>query len=110
MSVTDDRQVGGEHYNGMGDYQPWAVAKAWLTREEFLGSLKFGVIKYVGRAGRKDEELSNLHKARHYLDELIDELESEVPETLPRLDSEQAPAFSPWPAPAVTPMSKGKRS
>ncbi len=47
-----------------------------LTQDEFLGSLKFQVVKYLWRAGRKGVALEDAHKARWYLDRLIATLEA----------------------------------
>lgn len=41
-----------EHYAGMS-IEPYEVALAVLSREEMIGALKFQLIKYGGRAGRK---------------------------------------------------------
>ena len=44
-----NHQVGGEHYRLLGDYQPWQVARAWLTDEQMVGGLAMMAIKYMGR-------------------------------------------------------------
>ena len=66
-----DRQVGGDHYKKFGDYQPWQVARAWLTEEEFKGAVKLTVMKYLAReadkGGRQDIEKA-AHTLQIYLD------------------------------------------
>jgi hypothetical protein len=70
-------QEGGFHYLTM-ELQPWEVMKAWMSPEEFQGFLKGNVIKYMGRAGRKEPDGNPLYdakKARHYLDAWIEFME-----------------------------------
>lgn len=69
------KQIGGDHYITMG-IQPWQAMESWLTKEEFIGFLRGNVIKYVARAGAKDEEVQEYRKAAHYLEKLIEVLES----------------------------------
>lgn len=73
----EHKQIGGDHYISMG-VQPWQAMESWLTTEEFIGFLRGNVIKYVARAGAKDEneELQEYRKAAHYLEKLIEVLES----------------------------------
>jgi hypothetical protein len=68
--AAEDKQVGGDHYKTM-DVQPWQAMEAWMSEEEFMGFLRGNVIKYVARCARKNG-LEDLHKARHYLDKLIE--------------------------------------
>ena len=44
-----------------------------MTHERYLGFLQGNVIKYVTRAGFKNNELEDLEKAEWYLNTLIDE-------------------------------------
>jgi hypothetical protein len=61
------------HYNQGGVECIEAIESA-LTREEFIGALKFQIIKYVWRAGRKGSALQDAGKAEYYLVKLIDKL------------------------------------
>lgn len=72
-----DRQVGGDHYHAMG-LQPWDALRAWLTPEQLTGFMLGNVIKYLARFNARAPGkggLSDLEKAAHYLERLI-ELES----------------------------------
>lgn len=62
---ANDRQVGGEHYKAK-EIQPWDAIVAWNC-----GFLDGNVIKYITRF-RDKGGLEDLHKARHYLDKLIE--------------------------------------
>lgn len=43
------------HYGGLGNpFEVIKVLEAWLTREEFIGALKFNIIKYNARALKKN--------------------------------------------------------
>lgn len=44
------------HYGGDTLYEVIKVAEHWLTREEFIGAMKFQVLKYTPRAGKKNSE------------------------------------------------------
>ncbi len=70
------RQVGGSHYIDMG-VQPWDAMRAWMSPEEFQGFLRGNAVKYLARCNQKGG-LQDLKKARHYLDKLIDTIESEA--------------------------------
>lgn len=70
----EDTQVGGDHYRTM-TVQPWEFMQACSTPDEFKAHLRLCAIKYLGRCGRKDDQLKEIKKARHYLDKLISVLE-----------------------------------
>lgn len=76
MERADDHQVAGDHYRKL-DIQPWTAMEAWMPREQFVGFLRGNAIKYLARAGHKDDVLEAAKKARHYLDKLIETLESD---------------------------------
>ena len=63
------------HYGGENNpYEVIKVSEAWgLDKDAYL----FNVVKYVARAGKKDEnkELQDLKKAMFYLDRKIKNLE-----------------------------------
>ena len=74
MNNTTDarkRQVGGDHYKKLGDYQPWEVLRRWLTPEEFRGFLKGSAIKYLARE-RDKGGLQDIKKAAHFLEYLVE--------------------------------------
>lgn len=59
------------HYVGNRKYEPKDVIRDWDLNFN-LGN----VVKYVARAGRKDDILIDLKKARTYLDFEIDAIEN----------------------------------
>jgi hypothetical protein len=67
-------QVGGTHYTDK-KVQPWEAMESWLTKQEFCGFLRGNAIKYIARYADKGG-IEDLKKARHYLDKLIEFLES----------------------------------
>ena len=64
--MTDQKQVGGDHYTRL-EIQPWEAMASWMTKEEFRGFLKGNVIKYLARSKNPKEDLL---KAQHYLEKL----------------------------------------
>ncbi len=60
------------HYGGDNPYETIKVLGAWLSYEEFKGFCKGNAIKYLSRAGKKDDELEDLQKARWYCNKLIE--------------------------------------
>lgn len=43
------------HYGGKDNpFEVIKVCEAWLTRDEFIGAMKFQIWKYTARAGKKD--------------------------------------------------------
>ena len=64
-SDPNSRQVGGDHYKGK-TVQPWDFIAA-----NGLGFFEGNVVKYVTRWKDKGG-VQDLHKARHYLDKLIE--------------------------------------
>jgi hypothetical protein len=65
-----DRQVGGDHYKNMG-VEPWDVIGTWPQAQQ-IGFYRGNALKYLMRAGSKDDPLQEIKKARHYLDRLIE--------------------------------------
>lgn len=61
-----DVQEGGDHYKKMGAYQPWEVAFAQLTPEEFKGAMKITVMSYLAREADKGGA-ADIRKAAHTL-------------------------------------------
>lgn len=62
-----------DHYL-VGGIETIDILKAKMTEDEYRGFLKGNVIKYVTRAGQKDDEKADLLKAQFYLDLLIKEM------------------------------------
>jgi uncharacterized protein DUF3310 len=73
------KQVGGDHYNKLGSWQPWEVLKRWLTTDEFRGYMKGEAIVYLARerskGGRQD-----IAKALHVLQGYLELTEGEQAE------------------------------
>lgn len=64
------------HYGGADNpYEAIKVIEAWG-----LGFNLGNAVKYISRAGKKDELLQELKKARWYLDREISKLENDVDE------------------------------
>lgn len=57
------------HYGGDTTYEVIKVLEAWLTPEEFIGALKFNIVKYQARANRKGgtEDLEKSHTYSQFL-------------------------------------------
>jgi hypothetical protein len=71
---ANDRLVGGDHYQSKA-IQPWEAMEAWMPQEQFSGFLRGNAIKYIARAGSKDDALQDYRKGLHYLEKLIETLE-----------------------------------
>ena len=61
-----ETQEGGDHYRKMGMYQPWEVAFAQMTPEEFKGAMKLTVMSYLAREADKGG-MQDIKKAAHTL-------------------------------------------
>jgi hypothetical protein len=66
------RQVGGDHYVGMG-VQPWDVVDTW-PRDQRIGYYRGGALKYLMRMGSKDESPIEVAKGQHYMQKLLEVL------------------------------------
>jgi len=73
-SEANNRQVGGDHYKDMG-VEPWDVVDTWPL-EQRIGAYRHGALKYLMRMGSKDEQLQEIKKCGHYIEKLIEVLES----------------------------------
>ena len=70
MSALDE-QEGGDHYKKLGDYQPWIVAKKWLSPEEMKGAAKMTAIVYLCREndkGGRQDIIKAMHTLQIYLE------------------------------------------
>lgn len=68
------RQEGGDHYRRLA-VQPWDAMQAWMPQKAFEGYLRGCAIKYLARCDTKGG-LQDVRKARHYLEKLIEVMES----------------------------------
>lgn len=64
------------HYKGSKNIDVIDFLYQQLPFEQFKGFMKGNMIKYPVRAGRKDDELADIKKARDYADRLIEKLEA----------------------------------
>lgn len=63
-------------YYALNGMSPVESMKAGLiSKEEYIGFLKGNVIKYVVRCGKKDDAISDINKAIHYLEMLRETFE-----------------------------------
>lgn len=67
--MADERINHPAHYGGDTPYEAIKVIEAWE-----LGFCLGNTVKYINRAGKKDDELQDLKKARWYLDRRISQL------------------------------------
>lgn len=58
------------HYNLWIDTDSIDIIKAFLTKEEYVGALKFNILKYQLRLGKKDCIESDMEKIEDYKREL----------------------------------------
>lgn len=63
---ANNRQVAGEHYLKYGDLQPWDLWRVWN-----LNPFQAAIIKHVVRY-RDKFGVTDLEKAAHYLEKLIE--------------------------------------
>lgn len=68
--AAQDEQIGGDHYRKL-TVQPWQAMQAWMSPEQFSGFLQGNIIKYIVRY-RDKGGVTDLEKARHYLDKLME--------------------------------------
>ena len=62
-----------QYYNGNGLSPIDSMKQGLISQEEYIGFLKGNVIKYVVRCGKKDDAISDINKAIHYLSILREE-------------------------------------
>ena len=60
-----------EHYT-FGGIETVDYLRAKLTKEEFVGWCRGNALKYLSRAGHKDEEIQEYRKAAKYIEWIID--------------------------------------
>ena len=64
-----------KHYM-VGGIETIEYLKAKSTPEEFRGHLRLTALKYLSRAGYKNDALEDLKKGQWYLNRLIQEIEN----------------------------------
>jgi len=72
---ANDRQVGGNHYLKFDGLQPWKILEAYLGREKFEGYLLGSAIVYLLRSYHKIDDISDIKKAYHTIEKLIEVIE-----------------------------------
>lgn len=65
--------INPDHYK-VGGIETIDFMKAKSTKEEFCGHLRLTAIKYLSRAGHKDDALQEYKKALWYIEKLVEEL------------------------------------
>jgi hypothetical protein len=70
ISDVSDPVNSPSHYTD-GGIETIDYLKAKLTQDEFAGYLRGNILKYVSRAGKKDDVAQDLKKAQWYLNKLI---------------------------------------
>lgn len=73
VNVENDMVDNPEHYT-FGGIETVDYLRAKLTKEEFVGWCRGNALKYLSRAGHKDEELQEYRKAAKYIEWIIDAL------------------------------------
>lgn len=61
------------YYKGDGLSPIDSMKQGLVSHEEYIGFLKGNIIKYVVRCGKKEDAVSDINKAIHYLTILRDE-------------------------------------
>lgn len=74
MQEEQDNNI-PEHYKGSENIDVIDFLYQQLPFEQFKGFMKGNMIKYPVRAGRKDDELADIKKARDYANRLIEKME-----------------------------------
>lgn len=69
-----DPVLSPSHYKlkGLGEIESIDVLEAVLSKEEFSGFCHGNALKYLIRAGKKDDKVQDLEKAKVYVQWLID--------------------------------------
>ena len=60
------------HYELWAGFEAIDVSKILLTEEEYIGALKFNILKYQLRLGKKDSVENDMEKIQDYKLELDD--------------------------------------
>lgn len=74
LEIADKKDpINPDHYK-VGGIETIDYMKAKSTKEEFCGHLRLTAIKYLSRAGHKDDALQEYKKALWYIEKLVEEL------------------------------------
>ena len=61
-----------KHYGGDTTYECIKVLHNWMNKDEYFGFCKGNALKYLCRAGQKDETKQELQKAVWYINKMIE--------------------------------------
>lgn len=75
MAAKQKDWINPDHYKS-GGIETIDYMQAKSTPEEFVGHLRLTALKYLSRAGHKDDVLQEFKKAKWYVDRLVDYMES----------------------------------
>ncbi len=70
IEIARNHQIAGDHYTSKS-IQPWDAMESWMSEEQFIGYLKGNAIKYLARCDDKGGR-SDIEKAQHYIDKLLE--------------------------------------
>ena len=81
--IEEDKKVIDHpaRYGGDTTYECIKVLQSWVSEEEYRGFLRCNAIKYLCRAGKKDELVQELKKSVWYINKLIESYERQDNET-----------------------------
>lgn len=77
MSNTQDMVNNPPHYT-RGNIETIDIMEAKSTPEEFKGHLKLTALKYLTRAGHKDDELQDAKKTQWYVNKWVKTIEKQI--------------------------------
>lgn len=64
------KNIKAKHYELWDGFQSIDIISDLLTKEEYIGALKFNILKYQLRLGKKGNVESDLEKIKDYSNEL----------------------------------------
>ena len=70
--VASKKQEGGKHYLNM-EIQPWDVIDTWPLVEQ-VAYYRGNALRYIMRMNDKDTPETNIRKAKHYCEKLLEVL------------------------------------
>lgn len=68
LEMEEDKMEEPDYYKHDGLSPIGAFKQGLMSEEEYIGFLKGNIIKYVVRAGKKEDAVKDLEKAKHYID------------------------------------------
>ena len=72
---ANDKQEGGSHYKDVG-VQPWDVVDTW-SKDQQVGAYRHSALKYIMRMGTKGDQTVEIKKTIHYLEKLLEVLNTD---------------------------------